>query len=169
MPSRLIIKGVKISQIERIIEGDVKEAQRGIKLIAQRTKETVLQIINASRIREVRQDKAHHLTENMEVEFFGDNVVFGAGVGAIETLDKNTPYWFLVNFGGKVTKFSGQNHFVPGYFSGNIFVYDRGSAVGTKLPSGLLPSVSFPAMNYIEKTNSFLFNSFGDFMNRQVR
>ena len=70
------------------------------------------------------------------------------GIGYIPEMNKIAPYWRLMNYGGST--WHGDYHFVPGFFSGDKFVYNPTIKEGKALPSGVKGVIT--PMNYIDVT-----------------
>jgi len=85
-----------------------------------------------------------------------DKENFNVYIGNISKLDRMAPYWYIVNYGGKVTRYSGNTHFTPGRYFGNTFKYGRGKSGGYIMPSGLKQTVRIRPMNYIEATDRYI-------------
>jgi len=70
------------------------------------------------------------------------------GIGLISEMDAIAPYWHIIDVGG--SSFSGDYHFVPGFFEGNKFKYNPMMAEGKSLPSGVKGIIT--PMHYISAT-----------------
>ena len=70
------------------------------------------------------------------------------GIGLISEMDTLAPYWHIIDVGG--SSFTGNYHFVPGFFDGSKFNYNPTMQEGKMLPSGVKGVIK--PMNYIEAT-----------------
>ncbi len=84
-----------------------------------------------------------------------DRYNFNVYVGDILKLDRLAPYWYIVNYGGRVTNYSDKTHFVQGRFYGKKFIAGGGKRY-YKMPSGLKTTTNIRPMNYIEATDRFI-------------
>lgn len=96
---------------------------------------------------------------NYYVEDFGE--VFSVGVGSIPELNRQAPYWYIINYGGYTT-ISARGLTIYGSFNGNQPDSAlKGTGVGTqrfredgKFP--MTPEFPIAAKNYIEKTTNWV-------------
>jgi hypothetical protein len=145
--------------------GDTREFKRLLKQyetidltdVAEIMKARMIHVIDANRKREVKQSYnrferkfTKHISDVLEVDaVLTKNKGFGVGIGNIEKLNKEVPYWLVVNNGGYIP---GPVH---GYFTGGN---PQGGAGGdsdfayNKKGPLMTPHTPIRPMNYIEKT-----------------
>jgi len=102
------------------------------------------------------------------------------GIGNIDVLNKEVPYWYVINYGRKVSGepfIPGGGKFVPGFFGNGVAPDPSMRGVGTErftytpgkgIDSGMVAGIIRP-INYIEMTEAKLnqglyklLNAFGD-------
>ena len=93
-------------------------------------------------------DSGKHLHNEIDFEFLDEGMRVSVGIGDIEKLNTNAPWWRLQNF-GLAHPMAGR--FVPGGFSGRKFIYDPGSKTGIKIKEGL----KYEPINYIENAEHY--------------
>lgn len=137
----------RFAQTQVVIIRDLSERQ--LERIAKETEVIIREKIQASITRA-------NSTGNLENSFNAEKIFRGWGVGNINFLNSQAPYWAHVNFGSSVVGAS-HNHRVPqGAFNpGNPFP-DSGSA-GARWEAGagpysFIPTQPIAPLNYISKT-----------------
>jgi hypothetical protein len=75
----------------------------------------------------------------------------GVGIGDVEELNRETPYWYKINYGGKAP---GPTH---GWFSDGPPLTTTGGGHALTVGKGpsVVPDVAISPMNYIEKTGTW--------------
>ena len=106
-----------------------------------------------------REGKTGNLANAMKLDLIAGEGMVGWGIGKIEDLNKNVPYWYLINFGG-LTTIAREGRGVGGYF-GTGDAPDskyRGTGVGSQRFTQardyfiMKPKSPIKGMNYIEST-----------------
>jgi len=140
------------------IERKFINVRESVTALGKATKEKMQELIQTKRITGSADDiKYGNLADSIDVYYWGNGVDFvAAGIGSINKLNERAPYWYIVNYGGSVTKSSGTYHFTPGYFQGNKFHYNPMQSDGFMLPDGLSSSAILPPLGYIESTRVWL-------------
>jgi len=89
-----------------------------------------------------------HLHNEIDISILDQGLRVSVGIGDIEKLNANAPWWRLQN-NGLAHPMAGR--FVPGEFVGKKFIYDPGSNTGIKIKAG----TTYKPINYIENTEHY--------------
>jgi hypothetical protein len=155
-----VIKQVvpKISQgLNKTILGVTKQCQR------------YMQDVIAASIH--RDGSTGNLAQNIDSQVGGWGISYWGGVGSVENLGKNAPYWYVANFGKTL---DGQD-FIPrpstGSFNGNPPSSSL-AGVGTEMWSSpgrylMIPKNPVRPLNYIESTGNYFTANFKQIWDRE--
>ena len=113
-----------------------------------------------------KQSREYSLQNAIDTETIVSGTNTLIGIGNIERLNKEAPYWWVLNYGtlfGTGTKYipgrpaSDQNtpKFIPGYWSGDIFVYAPFSGTGMVTKNPITP------INYIDVGVNYFVSQIG--------
>lgn len=115
----------------------------------EQVKQKMIQIIDDNRVRDIKQPEERfegkytkHIKDVLTVVVKKD----GIGIGDVETLNKEVPYWKVINDGNYVPPRT-RGTFLGG--AGSSFFYHADAPYMT-------PTKSVPAMQYIEKTMTWV-------------
>ena len=142
--------------LERIAEADSKHLRNEIKQLGPQTSDKMKSVIKENKVRP-QAGEPTTLEDNIDVEFFQNDA--GWGVGDIDRLNRNAEHWRAVNFGSGhlVGKKLPLGAFEPDPENGrpNDAYFRKGR---WKVPGGFTALIKrpIPAMNFIEKTVSFV-------------
>jgi len=90
------IKGTSIPGVIQQVLGKMSEEHT--KILAENHKEELDKAIDDTRERVVKPTGLH-LKDQIQVEQIAENNMPGYGVGNVDTLNKNAPWWVWINFG----------------------------------------------------------------------
>lgn len=129
-------------------------SEKHTKLLADNTKNEFIKQVDETRIRTVKPSGLH-IKDAIEVE----KIEKGYGVGNINTLNKQAPWWAWINYG---RAFSGreippgtdENPRIKGHFEPD----QKGIFVKGKPRFAMNPKKPIPAHNYIEKGIAAILN-----------
>ena len=104
-------------------------------------------------------DEPTTLEDTIQAEYFDDG---GWGVGDMDQLDENAPYWLAVNYGSDhmVGKIVPQGAFAPGNPEPDPNNFREGRWKKGQGKHLFVVKNPIPAMNYIEKTINWLQEKF---------
>lgn len=159
--AEIVAKGRGVDEIKIKLHKDLEQIKKGL-LRAGFAAEKKMK----ENIRPKRTGSTGKLARSITLENFGTIGGYFVGIGNITKMDKEAPYWAIVNYGG-TPNFGGNYHFVPGSFNGSIFEYSPGAKTGKMLPSGIKGNVR--PMNYIEKTASWVSNNLEKLLSKATR
>lgn len=145
-----------LKELQESLRADDQGLRKQVKDLGPQTAEQMKAIIKDNKVRP-QAGEPTTLEDNIDVEFFESDR--GWGVGDIEKLKKNAPHWRAVNFGS--------NHLVGKKLPLGLFepdpengrpndTYFREGRWKIPGPFSALIKRPIPAMNYIEKTVSFV-------------
>lgn len=143
-------------ELQESVSADIKNLKSQIRKLGPLTCEKMKEIIQESKVRP-QAGEPTVLEDNIDVEMYADDK--GFGVGDIDKLNKKAKHWRAVNFGSNhlVGKKLPSGYFNPdpenGRPNGAYFRKGRWKFPG---PFSTTIKKPIPAMNYIEKTVSFL-------------
>ena len=118
-----------------------------------------------------REGSTGNLAQSIDYQVGGWGMSYWGGVGSVENLGKNAPYWYVANFGKTL---DGQD-FIPkpsmGSFNGNPPLSAL-AGVGTEMWSTpgrylMIPKKPVRPLNYIESTGNYFNANFKQLWDRE--
>jgi len=158
------IKGLDSNLFDGFIEGTKKDVENGLIRFAKLAQE---RMHNEIKSRRKRRGASNNLIGAIRINITKNNLNSSITIGEHETLNKEAPYWYVVNYGKKFTG----GTFIPPATTGSF----EGSApqagvnnqrFGQHSPGFLMKPKTFRPLHYIERTNSWLVNYWSEYWDR---
>ena len=150
---RVVLSGTMPRQFATKVDMIYRNSQAQFVELGELAKQHMVQVIQSSKKK--RRTSKNNLENNIDVTVIQGSQGKEVGVFDMQKMDRNAPYWYIINYGGSVAS-AGGYQFVPGRFQGDTFVKEDSENRGKPLPAGLSAGAVITPMRYIQKTMTFL-------------
>jgi hypothetical protein len=166
-----IKRGMLPQQFSTKINNKVLAIVQGIEALGYEAETRMKDYIDENRKRPKKQTGQPTLRQAIQTDILEN----GVGIGHVPTLDVDTPYWYILNYGGHLPANRTKTQFVPGFFGrgsppiegagGELFTYAPYNNIGFRIK----PDSIITGIGYITKTKNWVKQIMKPFLTKYVR